>query len=160
MAFRQSYLMPRLREELSRSARYASPISILFMDLDHFKRVNDEHGHAVGDRVLRAFADRVRQTVRVMDVLVRRGGEEFVLLLPNMGLADAVLAADRIRIALTEEPIEARADLLLPQTVSVGVATWDGAESAEQLEQRADAAMYAAKQAGRNQVCASTPTRS
>lgn len=155
MAFRQSYLMPRLEEEMGRSRRYATPVSILFMDLDRFKRVNDTHGHAAGDRVLRAFADRVRQNVRLSDVLVRRGGEEFVLLLPNMPLEGATAAAERIRRSVSSEPIRAGGDLLLTQTVSVGVAEWDGTETAAELEERADTAMYAAKQQGRDRVCVS-----
>ena len=157
MAFRQSYLIPRLEEEMGRSQRYAVAVSILFMDLDEFKRVNDTHGHAAGDRVLRAFADRVRQTVRLCDVLVRRGGEEFVLLLPNMPLEGATAAAERIREAIANKPIRAGGELHLTQTVSIGVAEWDGTESAPELEERADGAMYAAKQQGRNRVCVSRP---
>lgn len=157
MAFRQTYLLPRLREEMSRAVRHALRLSILFMDLDHFKDVNDAHGHAVGDRVLRAFADRVRLNVRLADVLVRRGGEEFVLVLPNMPLDGAVAAAERIRTGLDEEPIDLGEGLSISQTVSIGVAEWDGTESAEALEERADGAMYAAKQQGRNRTCPSTP---
>ncbi len=157
MAFRQTYLLPRLEEEMGRSTRYANPLSILFMDLDHFKLVNDSHGHAAGDRVLRAFADRVRQSVRLCDVLVRRGGEEFVLVLPNMPLNSAVSAAERVRSAIEATEFQAGADLTWRQTVSIGVAEWDGSEGAAELEERADGAMYAAKQQGRNKVCASRP---
>jgi len=157
MAFRQTYLIPRLEEEMVRSLRYATPISMLFMDLDRFKRVNDTYGHAAGDRVLRAFTDRVRQSVRMCDVLVRRGGEEFVLVLPNMPLDAAVTAAERIRVAIGTKPIAAGAELSLTQTVSIGVAEWNGIETAAELEERADGAMYAAKQQGRDRVCASRP---
>lgn len=157
MAFRQTYLMPRLNEEMGRSVRYAAPLSLLFMDLDHFKRVNDSHGHAAGDRVLRAFADRVRNNVRVSDVLVRRGGEEFVLILPNMPLDGATTAAERIRGAISERAIAAGSDLAIQQSVSIGVAEWDGTETAAAFEERADGAMYAAKQSGRNRVCVSRP---
>jgi two-component system cell cycle response regulator len=157
LAFRQTYLLPRLEEEMGRSTRYAAPLSILFMDLDHFKNVNDSHGHAVGDRVLRSFADRVRQSVRLSDLLVRRGGEEFVLVLPNMPLDGATAAAERIRASIESEPFATGPDMTVSQTVSIGVAEWNGTESAAKLEERADSAMYAAKEQGRNRVCVSTP---
>ncbi len=157
MAFRQTYLMDRLEEEMERSSRYSTPLSLLFMDLDHFKRVNDSHGHAAGDRVLRAFADRVRTAVRVSDVLVRRGGEEFILLLPGMPMEGALAAAQRIRAVVGDQPIDAGTELKLKQTVSIGVAHWDGVESAADLEHRADDAMYEAKQLGRDRVCRSYP---
>ncbi len=157
MAFRHSYLLPRLEEEMVRAQRYASPLSILFMDLDYFKRINDSHGHAAGDRVLRAFADRVRSNVRMCDLLVRRGGEEFVLVLPNMAADGARAAAERIRAAVSEQPIDGGAELFIRQTVSIGVAEWNGTESAAALEERADESMYAAKQQGRDRVRVSCP---
>jgi two-component system cell cycle response regulator len=166
MAFNHRYLALRLQEELDRAqqARRASSIagpagtvSLLLFDLDHFKRVNDLHGHQVGDRVLRIFADRVRASVRQADILVRRGGEEFVLIMPQTGEEAAVATAERIRAALGDSAIVPSAGIELRQTVSIGVACWDGAESAEELEARADAAMYVAKGAGRNLVRSSLP---
>ncbi len=82
LAFNGRYLASRLVEELERARRSEAPLSILWMDLDHFKLVNDKHGHPTGDQVLRTFVDRVRAATRRVDVLVRRGGEEFVLLMP------------------------------------------------------------------------------
>jgi diguanylate cyclase (GGDEF)-like protein len=146
LAFNRRYFEPRLREEMERARRMATTLSLLLMDLDHFKRVNDRFGHAIGDRVLRNFADGVREKVRTIDIFVRRGGEEFVLLMPATAMDEALRVADRIRIAT---PTRA-----LYTTVSIGVATWDGREDADSFEQRADGALYQAKREGRNRVVA------
>jgi diguanylate cyclase (GGDEF)-like protein len=151
LAYNQRYLMPRLREEFERATRNNEPVSILFLDLDHFKRVNDTWGHAVGDLVLRTFAERVRPAVRKYDVLVRRGGEEFVLIMPGGSLSDAQYIAERIRIGMSEAPIEA-GGVQIQQTVSIGAAEWDRFEDPVSLDRRADAAMYEAKRAGRDRV--------
>lgn len=155
LAFNQRALWPRLAEELERSRHHVVPLSLLMMDLDRFKRVNDTFGHAAGDAVLRIFADRVREAVRRPDVLVRRGGEEFVLIMPNTERDQAATVAERIRQVVGDTPMDAGDDVHIPQTVSIGVATWDGHETAEKLEQRADEAMYDAKGAGRNRVVSS-----
>ena len=157
LAYRQTYLLPRLEEELGRASRYATPLSLLFLDLDHFKNINDSYGHAAGDRVLRTFADRVRQSIRLSDLLIRRGGEEFVVVLPNMPLDGAKAAAERIRAHIENTRFVIGDDQSITQTVSIGVAQWDGVELAAHLEERADQAMYAAKTLGRNRVCLSTP---
>ncbi|HEY8042429.1 MAG TPA: sensor domain-containing diguanylate cyclase [Polyangiaceae bacterium] len=151
LAFNGRYLASRLVEEMERARRSERPLSLLLMDLDHFKLVNDSHGHAVGDQVLRAFVDRVRAATRRVDILVRRGGEEFVLVMPSTNDAHARLIADRIRVHASEQPI-AVGPARVKQTVSIGVATWNGRESAEVLQRRADDAMYDAKQRGRNRV--------
>jgi two-component system cell cycle response regulator len=162
LAYNRRYLVPRLCEEMERAQRHATPLSVLLMDLDHFKRVNDLHGHAVGDRVLRAFADGVRACVRAVDVIVRRGGEEFVLIMPATDELQARLVAERVRKRVGGQPMYARAGLSLDQTVSIGIATWDGRETPEALDERADLAMYEAKRRGRDRVvsaseCATTP---
>jgi two-component system, cell cycle response regulator len=151
-AFNQRYLLPRLTDEMVAARRSVTPLSVLLLDLDHFKRVNDEHGHSVGDAVLRGFADCVRDTVRRGDVLVRRGGEEFVLIMPQTSGALATVVAERIRTRLASAPLDGGGGVRVSQTVSIGVATWDGNETPPALEQRADAAMYEAKRGGRNQV--------
>jgi two-component system, cell cycle response regulator len=157
MAFNHRYLAPRLVEEMERASRTAGDVSVLYMDLDHFKAVNDQHGHAVGDSVLRMFADRVRKAVRRIDVLVRRGGEEFVLIMPATGVTQAHATGQRIQQALHDEPFEIdNGNLRLRQTVSIGVATWDERETPDQLERRADAAMYEAKRLGRDRVVVAT----
>jgi diguanylate cyclase (GGDEF)-like protein len=150
LAFNGRYLASRLVEELDRAKRSESPLSILWMDLDHFKRVNDTHGHPVGDQVLRTFVERVRAATRRVDVLVRRGGEEFVLVMPMTSTEQAQVIAERVRASVGEPVTVGSAKLT--QTVSIGIATWNGRESPETLQKRADEAMYYAKQTGRNRV--------
>jgi diguanylate cyclase (GGDEF)-like protein len=157
MAFNHRYLNPRLVEEMERASRSAGDVSVLYMDLDHFKSVNDTHGHSVGDAVLRMFADRVRKAVRRGDVLVRRGGEEFVLIMPATGATQAHATGNRIQQTLHMEPFDLEHGVRIRQTVSIGVATWDKRETPDQLERRADEAMYEAKRLGRNRVVVATP---
>jgi diguanylate cyclase (GGDEF)-like protein len=125
------------------------PYSLLLLDIDHFKLVNDRHGHLVGDSVLRAVAQAVLQTIRQGDVAVRYGGEEILIYLPATTLAEATEVAHRIRVAVAEAP------LVLPVTVSVGVAAGEPTrDRPEQTFDRADQALYRAKQAGRDRVVA------
>ncbi len=134
--------------ELLRFERYGHPVAMLFIDVDYFKRVNDEHGHPAGDRVLGAVADVLRQCMRTTDLLGRWGGEEFVLLLPNTGLTSARLLAERIRATIEAHDFGEVGRI----TASFGVAECQKGESLETLVGRADAAMYRAKKAGRNRV--------
>jgi diguanylate cyclase (GGDEF)-like protein len=157
MAFNHRYLVPRLVEEMERASRSGGDVSVLYMDLDHFKSVNDRYGHAVGDQVLRMFADRVRRVVRRVDVLIRRGGEEFVLIMPQTGATQAHASGNRIQQTLAADAFDIEGGPRLRQTVSIGVATWDKRETPEQLERRADEAMYEAKRLGRNRVVVATP---
>jgi diguanylate cyclase (GGDEF)-like protein len=157
MAFNHRYLSPRLTEEMERASRSGGDVSVLYMDLDHFKSVNDRFGHATGDAVLKMFADRVRKAVRRVDVLVRRGGEEFILVMPATGAVQAHATGNRIQQTLAAEEFELEGGLRLRQTVSVGIATWDQRETPEQLEHRADLAMYEAKRLGRNRVVVALP---
>lgn len=156
LAFNHRYLVPRIVEEMERATRSGGDLSLLYMDLDHFKSVNDAHGHAAGDAVLRLFADRVRRVVRRVDILVRRGGEEFVLVMPSTGAIQAHATARRIQHTLAAEELELDGALRVRQTVSIGVATWDRRETPEHLERRADEAMYEAKRLGRNRVVVAT----
>lgn len=151
-AWRSGYLMPRLQRELNLAESGEYPVSLLLMDLDHFKSVNDTHGHAAGDEVLIRFAELVRAQVRRDDVFVRRGGEEFVIIMPRCPLDVALGAAERIRASLAEHAITTQAGASIDQRVSIGVAEWDREEDAPALEARSDAAMYAAKRAGRDRV--------
>jgi diguanylate cyclase (GGDEF)-like protein len=137
---------------MERAGDAPHPLSVLLLDLDGFKRVNDTYFHAAGDRVLRVFADRVRSTVRREDMLVRRGGDEFVLVMPGACATVAAQTAERLREGLDEDPIAIDGERRVHQTISVGVATWDGNEGSASLEARADEAMYVAKNAGRNRV--------
>lgn len=136
--------------ELARCRRYKSPFSLLMMDLDHFKRINDGHGHAAGDEVLRAMAGLLKRNLRDVDVPARIGGEEFAVLLPSTGLEGAMVAAERIRQAVASTRL-VHEGLELAFTVSIGIAGCC-AETREldEMMRVADAALYRAKQAGRN----------
>ncbi len=151
LAYNQRYLAPRFYEEIERARRTGSDVSVLLMDLDYFKKVNDQFGHDVGDAVLRMFADRVRSLVRKMDIFIRRGGEEFNLVMPATSLDHARATAERIRARMSDSPFEV-GGRHISQTVSIGIATWDGDEAPEELQRRADMAMYRAKENGRNRV--------
>jgi diguanylate cyclase (GGDEF)-like protein len=133
-----------------RNDRRERPLSVLMLDLDHFKRVNDTHGHDVGDQILKAFAVRTSKQLRKPDLFARYGGEEFTVLLPGTDAAKALVIAERVRAAIAGMPLVAEPPV--PITVSIGVAQRKPNENAETLLARADAALYAAKQGGRNRV--------
>jgi len=142
-------------EELTRDLSSGGrPISLLIMDADHFKKVNDDHGHAAGDDVLRGIAQRVMGGVRGFDTPIRLGGEEFVVLMPNVDAKAAFGAANRLRAMIEAEPFEVSENGdTLPVTISIGVATGKAGETAlDALLEQADQALYAAKAAGRNRV--------
>jgi len=140
-----------LAREVSRARRHKVPMCLALLDIDHFKRINDEHGHAAGDRALVHFAQVVRQKIRDVDILGRFGGEEFLLLMPDTPLIGAEFGVNRLLGAMQNAPLQ------LPQATlivrfSAGVAQWRMDEDPEALIARADAAMYAAKSAGRGRV--------
>ena len=149
LAYNGRYLMPRLKEELSRSVRHGHPLSLLVMDLDEFSRINEVHGRAAGDIVLQRFADRVRRTSRLSDILIRRSGEEFVLIATDTSLEAATTYAERLRAAIEDPPIlqDTHGTSIL-QTVSIGVACWNGRESATELVERANVAQLGASEKG------------
>ena len=135
----------RLGFELARAGRSASPLAVAMVDLDHFKAYNDTHGHVAGDTVLRTIGALLASHVRGQDLAARYGGEEFCLLLPDTGARGASALLDALRAAATAATDGA-------VTLSAGVAVWDGAEDGHALVARADAALYRAKQAGRDRV--------
>jgi diguanylate cyclase (GGDEF)-like protein len=144
--------------ELSRAVRTRSPIALAILDIDHFKRVNDTHGHLVGDRVLKAVAEAIKGQSRDYDTAGRFGGEEFVLMLAQASTDDACRAAERLRTHIGDlsVPIDDRSDApCVRVTISVGVAVMERDEPREltDLLAAADSALYRAKQAGRNRVC-------
>ena len=145
-----------LHAEAARAQRLETPLSVVLADLDGFKEVNDVHGHAVGDEVLRVFADVLRETLRESDVAGRWGGEEFLLLLPGADEEGAAQLADRIRIALAGRDIPSAPGLRV--TASFGVAEFAGESNTEQLVDAADSALYRAKRAGRDRVERAVPT--
>ena len=137
--------------ERARALRSGSPLSLLLFDVDHFKRINDTHGHATGDRVLADIVARAGAVVRNIDVVARLGGEEFAVLLPDTAADTALLVAERLREALDRAP-DGAARIDAGYTVSIGVATLLADESIDAMLSRADAALYVAKAGGRNAV--------
>lgn len=148
-AFSRRAFFDLAAREQARALRHGSPLSLLLFDVDHFKRINDTHGHATGDRVLAEIVERAGSAVRAIDTVARLGGEEFAVLLPATGADTALLVAERLRQGL-DCPPDAGAGV--GYTVSVGVATLLPGESIDALLSRADAALYAAKAGGRNAV--------
>jgi diguanylate cyclase (GGDEF)-like protein len=130
---------------------------LAFIDVDHFKQVNDERGHAVGDAVLFGVAERLAENVRRADILGRIGGEEFAVYMPSVTLRDAEALAERLRRAVTAAPFMTPVGPV-PVTVSIGVAAYKTSDTVARLMKRADTAMYAAKRAGRDQVRAHRAT--
>ena len=146
-------MLDRMQLEQRRSLRSGSPLLIAQLDIDHFKVVNDTHGHAAGDLVLQSFADTVRRNVRDTDVLARWGGEEFVLLLCDTPAADAVALMERLRQAVQAMQVPVpQGDGPITVTVSIGLARHTPADPLAGTLERADQALYAAKAAGRNRV--------
>jgi len=132
--------------------RYEKPLSLLIMDIDHFKKINDTYGHDVGDLVLKAFAGVLRGIVRQSDICARFGGEEFVVLLPNTDLEGAKVLAERIRTAVAKNPVE-HGSIVIVFTVSIGISQYrKGMQNIEKLIKEADTALYRAKEGGRNRV--------
>ncbi|MDY0058043.1 MAG: diguanylate cyclase [Methyloversatilis sp.] len=138
--------------EMQRWARFPRPLSLVMIDADHFKRINDQYGHAAGDAVLRHLAAGMTATFRAMDVLARFGGEEFVVLLPDTTLEGAEVVAERLCLLLASQAVEVGGQTIR-YTISAGVAAMDAdIGDFDALMQRADEALYAAKAAGRNRV--------
>lgn len=144
-------LLAALRVEMAHARRHAVPLSFCLLDVDHFKRVNDVHGHAAGDQVLAAIGALLHRELRIPDVPARWGGEEFVVILKQAEGAGALVAAERIRRAVEALQIFSGGDTI-PVTVSIGVAELGSQDSSEALIDRADRAMYRAKTGGRNRV--------
>ena len=151
------YFDRRLTEEVERVQRNGQPLSCLFLDVDHFKRINDTYGHQVGDRVLQEVAGRIKAQLRLSDALGRYGGEEFAALLVQTDTDTAWDIAERIRASIADEPFLLGGEHQIAVTLSVGLSTMTPdtlqsvtTEAAEQLVAQADAAVYRAKQGGRN----------
>ncbi len=154
------YVTEFLSIELLRAARYKSPLSVLLLDLDHFKRVNDTYGHNAGDTVLHGVGERLRACLRGTDMAGRFGGEEFLVVLPQTDTAGACVLGERIRQTIAEAPFEIGSATPIPVTISIGVGSLrDATQTAEQLVEAADAALYAAKDGGRDRVVAAPQGR-
>lgn len=148
-----SHSLERLRQEEANAGRYGNPLTVVMLDIDFFKAVNDTHGHPVGDRILKGVADIIRSNVREGDVAGRYGGEEFILILPNTDLDGGVSIAERIRLRVAESSWEP-GDLSV--TISGGVSALDSAHETSLIE-RADKRLYRAKELGRNRIVSTDP---
>jgi len=146
------YFTEALERVVGELARSGKPLTILSLDLDQFKRINDEHGHASGDDVLVAVGERLRATMRATDVVARIGGEEFGVLLPECGEADGMLVAERIRAAMGGTPMRCRDGRTLIVTASIGGVTLTRRVPGDDALKACDDALYRAKEAGRDRV--------
>jgi diguanylate cyclase (GGDEF)-like protein len=143
-------LEDQIRRLVAQAKRHRRPLSVIFIDVDYFKSINDRFGHAAGDQVLKQTAQRLRSEIREHDIVGRYGGEEFCLLLPDTGLEAACATAERLRSAVRQ--IRRPGDCRRQLTISSGVAAYLPEETWEQCWNRADQALYAAKRNGRDQV--------
>jgi len=146
--YNRRYFQERLTTEMARVERGGGELSVIMLDIDHFKRINDQHGHAVGDRVLQAVCERIGRRLRRTDVFCRLGGEEFMVLCPDIDGEQAHVLALELWQGLRSSPI----DEVGIVTASFGIASWRAGEGADALLLRADSGVYAAKQAGRDRV--------
>ncbi len=153
--YNRRYMNAHLDRKIMEISDTQKPLSVVIFDIDHFKQVNDNYGHAGGDEVLRTLAERVGSSIRDFDLLARYGGEEFVVIMPSTPADVAAMVAERLRQRLEAQAFEVSGhDQPLPIPASLGVATTtDPMETADNLLARADAALYAAKRGGRNRVC-------
>ena len=145
----RTHLEETLVAELGRAERYQQPVSLLMIDVDHFKAINDTHGHLVGDEVLIELTRRLGGHLRAVDVLARWGGEEFMVLLPNCTAAEAQRVAEKLRLLVADQPFPTVGRV----TVSFGLAQLQPPETLDNWLQRTDDALYAAKKGGRDRVC-------
>jgi len=151
--FNKRYFLEILEREVSRCHRYRRPLALAMIDIDHFKKVNDTHGHLAGDHVLKMLAAAVKSRIRRDDVFARYGGEEFALILPEVDIPGARTMAEKVRAVVEAQQIVFDGQII-PVTISIGVAACGGEPDAMQaLIKASDDKLYEAKQGGRNKVC-------
>jgi diguanylate cyclase (GGDEF)-like protein len=149
--YNRRHFLERMQSEIDRARRYGTPFSVMFIDIDNFKDLNDSYGHQVGDKILAELATILKHWARSSDIVARYGGEEFVVLLPMTDKPRSITAAERLRTRVQRHTFYRRKKL----TVSVGVASFPGdGDTTDQLLGRVDEALYMAKKTGRNRVCA------
>jgi len=151
------YLLQATTNEIQRAERYGRPLSVMFLDLDRFKLVNDRHGHLVGSRVLRRLSEVLSECVRQVDTLARYGGDEFTVLCVDTDLSTSLQVAERIRRTVAETIFEGEGGEPIRLTISIGVATFpEHSRERDGLLDLADKAMYRAKSQGRDCVCSAS----
>jgi len=150
--YNRQAILGKLHDLIKRAERYKEDFSLSMLDIDHFKRVNDRYGHLTGDEVLERTATLIRRNIRDTDVAGRYGGEEFIILLPQADLSSAMVVAERIRSIIEDAEMKDSTGDVFAVTVSQGLTGWERDEDAASLISRADAALYEAKEKGRNQV--------
>lgn len=151
--YNRRYLLTYLQGMMAGVENRGKPLAVLLIDVDHFKHVNDTHGHGVGDKVLRMLADKMTGNLRNVDMVARIGGEEFVVVMPDTNMEVAGRVAGRLLHKIAETPFEISVDLSIPVTISIGVAMRDApGDTIESFLARADAALYKAKDLGRNRM--------
>lgn len=157
--FNRRYLEENLLREIQRCERRSLPLSVLMLDVDHFKRFNDQHGHAAGDALLSKIGQTLSAMTRSEDIACRYGGEEFTIVLPETDAADARRRAEEIRVAIGSTTVQYMRQSLGPNTASIGIATFpEDGDHPERLLAIADAGLYRAKAAGRGQVAGPLPS--
>ncbi|QQR69620.1 MAG: sensor domain-containing diguanylate cyclase [Alphaproteobacteria bacterium] len=150
----RAHILSQANQEIRRARRFGRPLSVLMLDIDHFKSINDRYGHGAGDDALRAFVAGCQLTLRQTDLLGRLGGEEFLAVLLEADLATAAQSAERLRRRIETLPIELEGGLHVPMTVSIGVTSLNPSDAdIDDLLKRADRILYQAKNSGRNKVC-------
>lgn len=159
--YNRRYLDRRIEEEVARSKRYSLDLSVMMLDVDHFKRVNDIYGHQAGDVTLSTLSSLVKAALRDLDIIARYGGEEFLVICTNTDVNSAALLAERLRQLVESHPIKipdaSGASQTIQMCISIGVAGLNASvNSKEKLVQAADQALYRAKQEGRNRVIVAT----
>lgn len=153
-AFNRRYAVDRGKEEYARYQRYNAVYSVLAIDIDHFKQINDAFGHASGDAILISLVREMKNHLRTNDILIRMGGEEFIILLPHTASGGAKILAERIRVFITEKKFEVSTGDLIKITISIGIAcAIESDKDTESIIARADKALYQAKHEGRNCTC-------
>ncbi|WP_246143496.1 sensor domain-containing diguanylate cyclase [Colwellia echini] len=152
--YNRRYFTLHIEKEYLRAKRYSHPMTLISIDIDHFKSINDKYGHPGGDQILIAVANKLKASLRQTDILARIGGEEFSIILPNTSIASAIQFAERIRVEQSELRITGEWDSEASISVSIGVSSLlTGDKSFDELLSRTDKALYQAKKSGRNRVC-------
>ena len=148
------FFRKQLKTEIARAERTGFPCSLIILDIDHFKRINDTYGHPIGDRVLKEVARRILRSIRIIDYAARYGGEEFAVILPSTGLVEAIRIAERVRVSISEHPFLFPGQDPITLTISGGVAEFSELfyTSMVSLIEAADKALYQAKEQGRNRI--------